>query len=55
LTKCKEGKIDVLNGTRSAIFLPFKSLKMISHDEEHDVLGGGSKHLKFRYMLEPSW
>ena len=46
-TKCKEGKIDVLIGTRSAIFLPFKSLKMIIIDEEHDVSLKQSE--KFRY------
>ena len=46
-TKCKDGKIDVLIGTRSAIFLPFKSLKIIVIDEEHDASLKQSE--KFRY------
>ena len=44
---CKEGKIDVLIGTRSATFLPFKSLQVIIIDEEHDVSLKQSE--KFRY------
>ena len=44
---CKEGKIDVVIGTRSAIFLPFKVLKIIIIDEEHDTSLKQSE--KFRY------
>ena len=33
---CSNGKIDIVIGTRSSIFLPFKNLKMIIVDEEHD-------------------
>ena len=33
---CGNGKIDIVIGTRSSIFLPFKNLKMIIVDEEHD-------------------
>ncbi len=32
----KENKVDIIIGTRSAIFLPFKNLKLIIIDEEHD-------------------
>ena len=45
--KCRQGKIDILIGTRSAIFLPFKSLKIIIIDEEHDASLKQSE--KFRY------
>lgn len=34
--KCRAGQIDVIVGTRSAIFTPFKSLGLIVVDEEHD-------------------
>ena len=44
---CKEGNIDVLIGTRSAIFLPFKSLKLIIIDEEHDVSLKQSEKLRY--------
>ena len=44
---CRHGKIDILIGTRSAIFLPFKSLKVIIIDEEHDTSLKQSE--KFRY------
>jgi primosomal protein N' (replication factor Y) len=41
------GKIDIVIGTRSAVFLPFKALKIIIIDEEHDVSLKQSE--KFRY------
>ena len=44
---CGKGKIDILIGTRSAIFLPFKNLKLIIVDEEHDSSLKQSE--KFRY------
>ncbi len=34
--KCRAGEIDVLVGTRSAIFTPFRDLGVIIVDEEHD-------------------
>lgn len=34
--RCREGHTQVLIGTRSAIFTPFKNLRMIIVDEEHD-------------------
>ncbi len=33
----KSGKIDILIGTRSAVFTPFKQLGLIIMDEEHDA------------------
>ena len=33
---CKSGKTKVIIGTRSSVFLPFKNLKLIIIDEEHD-------------------
>ena len=44
---CLNGEVDILIGTRSAIFLPFKNLKMIIIDEEHDSSLKQSE--KFRY------
>ena len=34
--KCKEGKVDIIVGPRSAIFAPFNNLGLIIIDEEHD-------------------
>lgn len=34
--KCRDGEVDVLIGTRSAIFTPFDNLGIIIVDEEHD-------------------
>ena len=34
--KCKEGKVDIIVGPRSAIFAPFNNLGLIVIDEEHD-------------------
>lgn len=35
--KVKNGEVDVVVGVRSAVFAPFKNLKMIIIDEEHDT------------------
>lgn len=45
--ECADGNIDVVIGTRSAVFLPFKDLKIIIIDEEHD--GSLKQSEKFRY------
>ena len=34
--KCRSGQFDIVLGTRSAIFTPFKNLQLIIVDEEHD-------------------
>lgn len=34
--RCQNGELDVLVGTRSAVFTPFKSLGIVVVDEEHD-------------------
>ena len=34
--KCRDGDVDVLIGTRSSVFTPFKALGVIIVDEEHD-------------------
>ena len=44
---CRNGNIDILIGTRSAVFLPFSNLKLIVIDEEHDASLKQSE--KFRY------
>ena len=44
---CRKGNIDILIGTRSAIFLQFKKLRLIIIDEEHDSSLKQSE--KFRY------
>ena len=44
---CRNSNIDVLIGTRSAVFLPFANLKLIVIDEEHDASLKQSE--KFRY------
>ena len=44
---CRNSNIDVLIGTRSAVFLPFVNLKLIVIDEEHDASLKQSE--KFRY------
>ena len=44
---CKTGDIDIIIGTRSSVFIPFRNLKMIIIDEEHDVSLKQSE--KFRY------
>ena len=45
--KCKEGKIDCLVGTRSAIFAPFQNLGIIIVDEEHDSSYKQQEGLKY--------
>ena len=45
--KCKEGKIDCLVGTRSAIFAPFENLGLIIVDEEHDSSYKQQEGLKY--------
>jgi len=44
---CEDGNIDIIIGTRSAVFLPFRDLKIIIIDEEHD--GSLKQSEKFRY------
>jgi len=43
----KNSNLDVVIGTRSSVFLPFKNLKMIIVDEEHDT--SLKQQEKFRY------
>ena len=45
--KCKEGKIDCLVGTRSAVFAPFQNLGIIIVDEEHDSSYKQQEGLKY--------
>ena len=44
---CRNGHIDIIIGTRSAVFLPFEKLGLIIIDEEHDSSLKQSE--KFRY------
>ena len=37
MARCFKNKIKVVLGARSALLLPFKSLKLIIVDEEHDA------------------
>ena len=43
----KSGNLDIVVGTRSSVFLPFKNLKMIIIDEEHDA--SLKQQEKFKY------
>ena len=43
----KNGNLDIIVGTRSSIFLPFKNLKAIIIDEEHDL--SLKQQEKFKY------
>ena len=43
----KNGDLDIIIGTRSSVFLPFKNLKAIIIDEEHDL--SLKQQEKFRY------
>ena len=43
----KNGYLDIIVGTRSSIFLPFKNLKAIIIDEEHDL--SLKQQEKFKY------
>ena len=43
----RDGKLDIVIGTRSSIFLPFKSLGLIIIDEEHDA--SLKQQEKFKY------
>jgi len=45
--ECSHGNIDIVIGTRSSIFIPFKNLQLIIIDEEHDLSLKQSE--KFRY------
>ena len=45
--ECSCGNIDIIIGTRSSIFIPFKNLQLIVIDEEHDLSLKQSE--KFRY------
>ncbi|MBH44689.1 MAG: primosomal protein N' [Gammaproteobacteria bacterium] len=46
-SRCKKGEIDIVIGTRSSSFLPFKNLSLIIVDEEHD--SSLKQQEKFRY------
>ncbi len=43
----QEGQVDIVVGTRSAVFLPFENLRLIVIDEEHDA--SLKQQEKFRY------
>ena len=50
-----EGLIDIIIGTRSAVFMDFKRLGLIIIDEEHDISFKQSEHLRYHARSLAVW
>ena len=50
-----EGLVDIVIGTRSAVFMDFKQLGLIVIDEEHDLSFKQSEHLRYHARSVAVW